>query len=107
MLRAIRFCVVIACLSGTAVAQSVPLVDHHQHLLSPAVAGMLSQPFPAPPRTPITADHLIAHLDEAGIERAVVLSSAYLWSQPARKIADDYPLVRAENGLFGLTQVPK
>jgi predicted TIM-barrel fold metal-dependent hydrolase len=78
-------------------AQGPPRVDHHQHLFSPALAEFVSQPFPASPFNPITADDLIAQLDAAGIERAVVLSTAYVWSQPSRNVEDDYPRVRGDN----------
>ena len=84
---------------GTAFlhAQGPPRVDHHQHLFSPALAEFVSAPFPAAPFNPITADDLIAQLDAAGIERAVVLSTAYVWSQPSRNVVDDYPSVRGDN----------
>ena len=46
----------------------------------------------------VTADELVAQLDTAGIERAVVLSLAYWFGSPnARQAADEYALVRAEN----------
>lgn len=48
----------------------VPYADYHVHLLGPYAA-------PAARYTqPITADRLIADLDEAGIKRALVLSEA-------------------------------
>jgi predicted TIM-barrel fold metal-dependent hydrolase len=46
---------------------------------------------------PITAADLIRHLDDAGIKRAVVLSTAYSFSNPARKVENDYDFVRADN----------
>jgi uncharacterized protein len=45
----------------------------------------------------ITARDVVAHLDSAGIRRAVVLSVAYIYGSPARSIADEYAKVRAEN----------
>lgn len=68
----------LAALAGEAAA---PPVDHHQHLLAPAMA--------APGQQPIDAAALIAMLDEAGIQRAVLLSNAYRY--------DDYAQVKAEN----------
>jgi uncharacterized protein len=55
--------------------------------------------FPGPPTyTPIDADALVALLDEAGIERAVVLSGAYLFESPsAPKASDAAARLRAEN----------
>lgn len=53
----------------------------------------------APPRTtaPMDADRLVADLDAAHIERAAVLSVAYLYGDPRRQIDDEYARVRAEN----------
>lgn len=67
-----------------------PLADHHQHLFSPALAALIKE-------TPITSADLIGHLDAAGIKRAAVLSTAYIFSQPSRKIENDYELVKADN----------
>jgi predicted TIM-barrel fold metal-dependent hydrolase len=58
-----------------------PLVDHHQHLLTAAMA--------APGQAPIDARSMIAMLDAAGIRRAVLLSNAFR--------LDDYGKVIAEN----------
>jgi predicted TIM-barrel fold metal-dependent hydrolase len=69
-----------------------PRVDHHQHLVSPAIAKLLSPP------TPLFADRLIEQLDAAGIGRAVVLSMAYMWGSAwIDRPADEYGAVRAEN----------
>jgi len=73
-----------------AVAGAQPAVDHHQHLFSPALAKLINV-------TPITAADLIRYLDDAGIRRAVVLSTAYSFSNPARKVENDYEFVRADN----------
>ena len=67
-----------------------PTVDHHQHLFSPALAALIKV-------GPITAADLVRHLDDAGIKRAVVLSTAYSFSNPARKVENDYEFVRADN----------
>lgn len=66
-----------------------PRVDHHQHLLSPALAKVWKQ-------EPVLVERLIAQLDEAGIQRALVLSLAYNWGRPGRP-GDEYANVRAEN----------
>src|SRR5919107_664927 len=47
---------------------------------------------------PLTADRLIRDMDETGIERAVLLSTAYFFGSPLRKWpGDEYENVRAEN----------
>jgi predicted TIM-barrel fold metal-dependent hydrolase len=46
---------------------------------------------------PITAEKLVAHLDAAGIQRAVVLSDAYWFGSSRKPVADAYARVRAEN----------
>lgn len=78
-------------------AQEAPRVDHHQHLFSPALAALLSPPAPATQTPPITAEELVAHLDAAGIERAVVLSAAYIFEQPTRGLEDAAAKARREN----------
>lgn len=80
----------------TAGCQSgiVPLVDHHQHLISPALA----RTWEGEPE-PVDADLLIQRLDKAGIRSAVVLALGYQWGSPARspKPVDEYLAVRTEN----------
>jgi uncharacterized protein len=80
--------VLVALLPSATIAQ--PLVDHHQHLFSPALAAVIKL-------APITAADLVRHLDEAGIKRAVVLSTAYSFSNPSRNVENDYEFVRADN----------
>jgi uncharacterized protein len=46
---------------------------------------------------PVDAAALVAHLDDAGIGRAVVLSVAYSFGSPNRAFADEESKVRAEN----------
>ena len=89
----------IAVAAGSTFAQpaSAPLVDCHQHLFSPAAAALVSPPTPGPPIAPITAEDLVKLLDAAGIKRALVLSVAYTFSNPARGVDNDYERVRAEN----------
>src|SRR5207248_9300466 len=77
-----------------------PLVNHHQHLFSPAVVSLVT-PNPLPPGgtpiEPIDADKLIALLDSAGIRGALVLSLGYTWGNPSRNVANEYEKVKAEN----------
>src|SRR3954462_1830373 len=63
----------------------VPLADHHQHLFSPELAALMTTTPPVAAVKPRTAADLIAQLDAAGIKRAVVLSTAYIFEQPSRK----------------------
>ncbi|HZV64538.1 MAG TPA: hypothetical protein VFG03_06485 [Telluria sp.] len=82
-----------------AAAEPTPAADHHQHLFSPATATLLAVNN-APPQV-VTASDLVALLDAAGIQRAVLLSVAYVYGSPARSIDDEYAKVRAENDWNG------
>jgi|SRR5690242_5188176 len=72
-----------------------PIVDHHQHLFSPANAAWSSTDSTS--RQPVTAADLIALLDSAGIRKALVLSVAYQWGNPTRTVDNEYEKVKAEN----------
>lgn len=85
--------------SPPAAPSFAPLVDHHQHLFSPAMARLLDTGAGGP--SAIAGKDVIALLDAAGIRRAVLLSVAYVWGSPARKIDDEYAKVRAENDFNG------
>lgn len=78
--------------SFVAHADSPNRTDHHQHLFSPAiVAG-------APDLKVVTAPDLIRLLDDAGIARAVVLSTAYQFGNPNKPaVPDEYARVVEEN----------
>src|SRR5215831_6525601 len=77
---------------GLTSAQAGNLIDHHQHLISPQALCVFS-----PPKA-ITAADLIAQMDAAGIDRAVVLSDAYGFSNPFKNPGpDESAHVRAEN----------
>lgn len=84
----------------------IPVVDHHQHLASPATVAMMNARMPpgATPQEPITAERLVTLLDSARIARAVVLSGAFTFGghnfDPDRstRSADELAgRVRAEN----------
>jgi len=101
MAKFVLICIVgILPLVGIAQGREVPLTDHHQHLFSPALAELISPPG-GPATGPITARDLVMHLDAVGIRFAVVLSTAYIWSQPSRRIENEYQRVRAENDWTG------
>jgi predicted TIM-barrel fold metal-dependent hydrolase len=69
------------------------IIDYHQHLYSPK-AGARSSPGPKG----IDARFLVAQLDTAGIQRAVVLSVAYSFSNPNKPpVPNKYAQVMAEN----------
>ena len=86
--------VVVLVPPARAPAAPVPLVDHHQHLFSPQVARLLR---PDSSWSGISARDLVALLDSAGIQRAVVLSVAYMWGSPSHDVSDEYAKVRTEN----------
>ena len=77
----------------TPAAPKTPVADHHQHLLSPALATAWKVP------AAVTADDVIAQLDDAGIRRAAMLSVAYAWDSDSLQScgAEEYGRVRAEN----------
>ena len=74
--------------------QVVPKADHHQHLFSPAMAEFQKI-------KPVMAQDVIGLLDAAGINRAVLLSTAYSYGRPGREPQDEYAKVKAENDWVG------
>lgn len=70
-----------------------PVADHHQHLFSPAIVALIA----SSAIKEVSSRALIAKLDEAGTRQAAVLSTAYMFGNPHRDVADEYSLVRAEN----------
>ena len=93
----IAVAVAVSLSASVAHAQDAPLADHHQHLFSPALAALISPAPPTAPITPIGGDEMIALLDAAGIKRAVVLSTAYIWEQGTRKVDNPAERLRADN----------
>jgi predicted TIM-barrel fold metal-dependent hydrolase len=80
------------CCPSIRAQRPAPLVDHHQHLFSANTAA-LARGF-----RPIDARDLVGMLDAAGIDRAVVLSTAYMFSSPNRPSDEnEYEHVKAEN----------
>ena len=96
-MNVIAVAVAVIVATSAAQAQDAPLADHHQHLFSPALASLISPAPPAAPITPIGADEMITLLDAAGIKRAVVLSTAYIWEQETRKVDNRAERLRADN----------
>ena len=67
-----------------------PLVDYHQHLVSPAFAPIVELPAR-------DGAALVRELDAAGIERAVVLAVAYTFADDRKALPDPDRLTREEN----------
>jgi predicted TIM-barrel fold metal-dependent hydrolase len=65
-------------------------VDYHQHLVSAAFAPIVKLP-------PRDGRALLAELDAAGIDKAVVLSVGYSFADERKKLDDPDGLTRAEN----------
>jgi uncharacterized protein len=87
---------IVALLSAAAYLSAQPAVDHHQHLFNPGAAAL------APGTPSLDAADLIALLDKAGIQRAVVLSLAYWYANPNRPpVENEYERVKAENDWTG------
>jgi predicted TIM-barrel fold metal-dependent hydrolase len=82
-----------ACASTTPGVPAAPLADHHQHLFSEPIRALSGPNGPGS----ITASDLVGMLDKAGIERALVLSPAYMFGKPGRLVENEYAKVRAEN----------
>lgn len=95
LVRVLAFAILASVVRG----QSPPVADHHQHIFSPAMVKLLTPPA-TEPQTLAAAD-VIALLDKAGIQRALLLSVAYIWGSPARTVEDEYAKVRAENDWNG------
>lgn len=88
----------LACTTAPAPREAkaaVPLVDHHQHFFSPATEALLAGPSGGPKA--ILAPEIVSLLDAAGIEKALVLSVAYMYGSPNRQVDDEYAKARAEN----------
>ena len=81
--------------SNTQADEIVPLADHHQHLFSPTYVARSTN------LKPITAQDVIDLLDKAGIQRAVLLSTAYAYGRPGSEPPDEYAKVKAENDWTG------
>ena len=83
-----------ACMTTPAAApvppRKAPFVDYHQHLVSAAFA-------PIAKMAERDGAALVRELDEAGIERAVVLSVGYSFADERKKLTDPDRLTREEN----------
>ena len=96
-MRGIATCLTLgaALMAGNAAqAQSTPAVDYHQHVFSPEIIALLG---PDAGLKPLSAKELVPLLDAAGIGKAVLLSTAYIYGSPQRQVKDEYARVRREN----------
>lgn len=92
------FTLLIATASAAAQEPVRPIADHHQHFFSPALLEWAKERNPNARRLqPLTARELIAYLDSAGIQKAVVLSTAYQYGRPSLVVENEYDRVKAEN----------
>ena len=95
--HAISACLTLAgaCTSARTAATSTavvpaPRVDYHQHLVSRAFEPIVKLPAR-------DGGALLAALDSAGIEKAVVLSVGYSFADERKKLQNPDSLTRAEN----------
>jgi len=72
------------------VPRAAPLVDYHQHLVSPAFEPIVKLP-------QRDGAALVRQLDSAGIARAVVLSVGYSFADERKNLPDPDRLTREEN----------
>jgi predicted TIM-barrel fold metal-dependent hydrolase len=85
-----------ACVAGrtstptTTASVPTPRLDVHQHLVSPAFAPIVKLPAR-------DAKALLAELDAAGIQKAVVLSVGYSYADERKNLPDPDRLTREEN----------
>ncbi len=82
----------LTLVTACAHVPSRPVGDFHQHLFGPGTQDL------NPGLAHVTAKELVPLLDSAGIRRALLLSVAYMFSNPNRPpVANEYARVRAEN----------
>ena len=79
-----------ACATGRSATVQAPRVDYHQHLVSPPFAPIVKLPVR-------DGKKLLAELDAAGIDKAVVLSVGYSFTDERKKLDDPDRLTRDEN----------
>jgi len=87
--------IAVAALAGCASTDRLasvkgPQVAHHQHLISPGFAALVQH-------DPLDAASLLRMMDDAGAERAVILSMGYSFADERKQLADPERKVRAEN----------
>jgi len=74
-----------------------PRFDLHVHIRSPTAARLMREAGDIDSAGALTGADAVAAMDEAGVERALILSLAYRFGSPDLELADEAELVRAEN----------
>ena len=82
------------CLGMFVPARGEPAGDYHQHVFSKETIALIG---PGAGLAPLGAKDVVALLDSAGIRKAVLLSTAYIYGSPQRQVEDEYARVRQEN----------
>jgi predicted TIM-barrel fold metal-dependent hydrolase len=77
-----------------AALEPTPVGDYHQHVFSDEIIALIG---PDAGLKPLPAKALVPLLDAAGIRRAVLLSTAYMYGSPRREVDNEYARVRREN----------
>lgn len=77
-----------------AMASAQPAGDFHQHVFSDTTIALIG---PNAGLIPLPAKDVVALLDTAGIRKAVLLSTAYMFGSPQREVDNEYARVRQEN----------
>jgi predicted TIM-barrel fold metal-dependent hydrolase len=90
MMRVFLALAAVPLLAACATTRTAPLVDYHQHLVSPAFAPIVKMP-------ERDGAALVRELDAAGIDRAVVLSVGYSFADERKGLTDPDRLTREEN----------
>ena len=77
-----------------AMAYAQPAGDFHQHVFSKETVVLIG---PNAGLTLLDAKDVVTLLDAAGIRKAVLLSTAYMFGSPQRQVDNEYARVRLEN----------
>ena len=80
----------VSCATTRTLPLDAPLVDYHQHLVSPPWAPVAKMP-------ERDGAALVRELDQAGIKRSVVLSVGYSFADERKALPDPDRLTREEN----------
>ncbi len=89
-LLALAILPLLAACATTVPPRIAPLVDYHQHLVSPSFAPIVKMP-------ERDGAALVRELDAAGIKRAVVLSVGYSFADERKQLPDPDRLTREQN----------
>lgn len=96
-MRLAMFCAGVAasiCFTHASCTELTPRGDFHQHVFSDRILALLG---PDTGLVALPSSELMPLLDAAGIRKAVLLSTAYMYGSPQRQVEDEYVRVRQEN----------